>query len=87
MSIENAQLLIEKDGKMTPPNRYIYIQAEGDEYEILIEAGLGDLLNGVFLLWAAIKDEAKDLSDQELYELSGDFNIDYDIFRKQVRNA
>lgn len=90
MSIENAHILIEQDSKIYNPKRYIYIQPNlnkrgEQEYEVKIDAGIGDLLNAVFLLWEAVKEEATNLSDQELYELCDDFDLDYSTFRAQMR--
>lgn len=90
MSIEESHILLEQDGEMYTPTRYIYIQSninrKGEqEYEIKIDAGIGDLLNAVFLLWEAVKEEAETFSEQDLYELCEDFDLDYNIFRAQMR--
>ena len=86
MSIEHSNIYIEQDGKMIPPDTYIFIQRTGEEYELLMDAGLGDIMNSIMLLWAAIREQAADLSDQDLYELCEDFEIDYDVFRRQIRS-
>ena len=86
MSIEKSHILVETDGKTIMPQRYIFIQAEQESYEIVVDASLGDMLNSIFLLWEAIKNEAKELSEQDLYELCEDFDLEYDVFRRQVRD-
>ena len=89
MNIENAQILVSKDGEIEKPTRYIYIQPSVEEgelhYEVQLDCGIGDLLNATFLLWEAIKEEAEDLSDQEIYELCEDFDLNYDLFKQQMR--
>lgn len=90
MSIEESHIMLSQDGELFTPTNYIYIQPhtnrDGErEYELKIDAGLGDLLNSVFLLWEAIKEESADLSDQDLYELCGDFDLNYDLFKRQMR--
>lgn len=90
MSIEESHVMLSQNGELYTPTRYIYIQPsinrEGEqEYEIKINAGIGDLLNSVFLLWEAIKEESAEFSDQDLYELCQDFDIDYDLFKAQMR--
>lgn len=90
MSIEEAHILLEQNGEMFTPARYIYIQPsinrKGEqEYEVKIDAGIGDLLNAVFLLWEAVKEESKTFSEQDLYELCEDFDLDYNVFRAQMR--
>lgn len=90
MSIEDSQIVIETLGKYTYPQKYIYIQPmineKGElEYEIKIQAGIGDLLNSTFLLWEAIKSEAAEMSDQDLYEMCEDFDIDFNTFKAQIR--
>ena len=87
MSIEKSHILVETDGKTIMPQRYIFIQAEQESYEIVVDASLGDMLNSIFLLWEAIKTEAKELSEQDLYELCEDFDLEYDVFRRQMRDA
>ena len=87
MSIEHATLLLEDDGEMIAPTSYIYIQPTEGGFELKMKAGIGDLLNGTLILWDAIKDEAQNFSEQELYELCQDFNLDYEIFRAQVRGV
>ena len=86
MSIEESTLYLEQGGKMTPPENYIFIQRTGEEYELMMSAGIGDLLNSVYLIWEAIKADAAEMSDQDLYDLCGDFNVDYDVFRAQIRS-
>lgn len=88
MAIEESHILISNNGELEVPNRYIYIQPSGSEeliYEMKLECGIGDLLNATFLLWEAIKEEAQSLSDQDIYELCGDFDLDYSLFKQQVR--
>ena len=86
MSIENSNIFIEQDGKMISPDTYIFIQRSGEEYELLMDAGLGDIMNSIMLLWTALQEQAVDLSDQDLYELCEDFELDYDVFRRQIRS-
>ena len=74
----------------TYPQKYIYIQPSYDEqngleYEIKCHAGIGDLLNSIAIIWEAVKAEAEDLSDQDIYELCDDFDLDYNVFKEQLR--
>lgn len=87
MSIENANVFIEDSGKMIPPKRYVFIQAaeDNEQYEIIVDAPIGDMLNFMFLLWEAIKEETTDMSDQDLYELCDIFDLDFDVFKSQMR--
>ena len=89
MSIEESHILVSKNGEMHRPARYIYIQPSLNNgelsYELKMDCGIGDLLNATFLLWDAIKEEAQDLSDQDIYELCGDFDLDYSLFKRQMR--
>ena len=50
MSIEESHIMLSQDGELFTPTNYIYIQPhtnrDGErEYELKIDAGLGDLLN------------------------------------------
>ena len=86
MSIEKSNLFLETDGKMVPPQRYIFIQASDDgEYEVIVDASIGDLMNFMFMVWEAIKKETEDMSDQDVYDLCEVFELDYDTFRQQMR--
>ncbi len=90
MSIEESQVLLNTMGTMEAPQQYIYIQptimATGErEYELKIHAGIGDILNSIFLLWEALRRESKELSDQDLYDLCKDFDIDFNLFKEQMR--
>ena len=90
MSIEESHIMLSQDGELFTPTNYIYIQPhtnrDGErEYELKIDAGLCYLLNSVFLLWESIKEESADLSDQDLYELCDDFDLNYDLFKRQMR--
>jgi len=87
MSIEHATLLLENDGETIVPTSYIYIQPTEGGFELKMKAGIGDMLNGTLILWEAIKDEAQHFSEQDLYDLCQDFDLDYEIFRAQVRGA
>ena len=89
MGIKDSYILVGNNGEVQAPKRYIYIQPSLEDgelsYELKMDCGIGDLLNATFLLWEAIKEEAQDLSDQEIYELCGDFDLDYSLFKRQMR--
>ena len=90
MSIEDSHVLLSKNGEIERPLRYIYIQPSIVKneltYELKLDCGIGDLLNAIFLLWESVKEEAQELSDQDIYELCGDFDLDYNLFRQHVRS-
>ena len=86
MSIEDSNIFLELNGKMIAPQRYVFIQAgENNEYEVIVDASIGDMINFMFMIWNAIKEEMEDMSDQDIYDLCDAFDLDYDTFRLQMR--
>ena len=87
-NIDGAIVYVGKNGELEALDNYVLVrQAPADTYELYVNADIDEMLSAITLIWEAIKEEATSLSDQDLYELTGEYNLDYDTFRKQVRDA